>query len=305
MGVIKLTLPIGEVPVNGKQVTFTAPCSCQDTEALEIDGTRYTVVDALCRCVTGVGGRWAVGATVSVILDVDNKRAYLQNEGGVLSSKTNLLRNWYLADPINQRGQTEYSGTAWMHTIDRWKTRNATDVVTVGDGVTLTETSAKSAAYLSQLLDNAEHLLGKTITLSVMLGDGSVQYASATLPTANPSGSTAYATTEYSRVVFMQGYWWVCLAAAKGTANTFLAVKLEFGDTQTLAYQDADGNWVLNDPPPDKNDELLKCVQCKVDTSDTYANKIILHTGNVTAGTADITAGTTALANGCQYLVYE
>lgn len=37
------------------------------------------------------------------------------------------------------------------------------------------------------------------------------------------------------------------------------AVKLELGDHQTLAHQDADGNWVLNDPPPDKNVESLRC----------------------------------------------
>ncbi|MDE7262275.1 MAG: hypothetical protein K2N78_09505 [Oscillospiraceae bacterium] len=28
---------------------------------------------------------------------------------------------------------------------------------------------------------------------------------------------------------------------------------------QTLAHQDADGNWVLNDPPPNKALELAKC----------------------------------------------
>ena len=37
------------------------------------------------------------------------------------------------------------------------------------------------------------------------------------------------------------------------------AVKLELGPVQTLAHQDADGNWVLNDPPPNKALELLKC----------------------------------------------
>ncbi len=82
MSVIKLTLPLGEVPVNGKQVTFVAPCDCTVTEALEINGEQYTVVDSLCKCVTGSGGRWAAGATVCVALDVDNKRAFLQNATG-------------------------------------------------------------------------------------------------------------------------------------------------------------------------------------------------------------------------------
>ncbi|MEY8232824.1 hypothetical protein AALA82_14540 [Oscillospiraceae bacterium 50-16] len=37
------------------------------------------------------------------------------------------------------------------------------------------------------------------------------------------------------------------------------AAKLEPGPTQTLAHKDAAGNWVLNDPMPDKGLELLKC----------------------------------------------
>ncbi len=35
-------------------------------------------------------------------------------------SNPNLLDNWYFADPINQRGQMEYSDTGY--TIDRWRT---------------------------------------------------------------------------------------------------------------------------------------------------------------------------------------
>ena len=79
MAIIRISLPVGEIPVTGKQVTFVAPCSCLETTALEIDGEQYTVVDALCTCVTGLGGRWAAGAVVSVILNVERKFAFIQN----------------------------------------------------------------------------------------------------------------------------------------------------------------------------------------------------------------------------------
>lgn len=79
MSVVKLTLPNGEMPVNGKQVTFIAPCTCLETEALQIDGENYTVVDTLGNCVTGIGDMWQVGAVITVVLDVDNKKAYMQN----------------------------------------------------------------------------------------------------------------------------------------------------------------------------------------------------------------------------------
>ena len=42
------------------------------------------------------------------------------------------------------------------------------------------------------------------------------------------------------------------------------AWKLEYGTQQTLAHQDAAGNWVLNDPPPDKALELLKCQRYQI-----------------------------------------
>ena len=45
-------------------------------------------------------------------------------------------------------------------------------------------------------------------------------------------------------------------------SRTVRAVKLELGTVQTLAHQDEHGNWVLNDPPPDKALELAKCQRC-------------------------------------------
>ena len=81
MSKVKLTLPGLEIPVTGKQVTFAAPCDCSVVECLQIDDVDYCVVDALGNQVTGnpTGGVWSAGAKVSVILDVENQKAYLQN----------------------------------------------------------------------------------------------------------------------------------------------------------------------------------------------------------------------------------
>lgn len=79
MSVIKVTLPLGEIPVTGKQVSFTAPCDCIATEAIQIDGENYTVCDSMGRCVTGKGGAWSAGEIISVILDVENKKALALN----------------------------------------------------------------------------------------------------------------------------------------------------------------------------------------------------------------------------------
>jgi len=44
-----------------------------------------------------------------------------------------------------------------------------------------------------------------------------------------------------------------------GKNVTVAVIKLELGSVQTLASQNADGTWELNDPPPNKALELLKC----------------------------------------------
>lgn len=79
MSVIKVTLPLGEIPVEGKPVSFKAPCPCDVTEAIQIEGENYIVCDALGECVTGSGGVWDVGSIVTVTLSVEQKRAYIQN----------------------------------------------------------------------------------------------------------------------------------------------------------------------------------------------------------------------------------
>ncbi len=82
MANIKLNL--AAAPFTGQLVTFCAPCSCADvTEGLVINGETYTVCDAMGVCVTGIGGAWCEGATITVALDVENKKAYLQNGASV------------------------------------------------------------------------------------------------------------------------------------------------------------------------------------------------------------------------------
>lgn len=78
MGNIKVN--ITGVAITGKVVTFTAPCDCDKvTDGIVINGTTYTICDAMGNKVTGTGGVWCSGAQISVVLDCENKKAYLQN----------------------------------------------------------------------------------------------------------------------------------------------------------------------------------------------------------------------------------
>ncbi len=94
MSKVKLTLPLGEIPVNGKQITFTAPCPCYETEAIQIDGVDYTICDAMGRCVTGQNGAWDAGEIVSVVLNVDARKAYILNKAGNPLFTATVTTSW-------------------------------------------------------------------------------------------------------------------------------------------------------------------------------------------------------------------
>lgn len=76
----KIKVNIAGAAFTGKIVTFKAPCDCTEATGLVIGEDTYDVVDALGNCITGSYLAWSGGAVVSVALDVDSKKAFLQNE---------------------------------------------------------------------------------------------------------------------------------------------------------------------------------------------------------------------------------
>ena len=77
MNKIKLTLP--DIPTNGKQTSFIAPCGSDMTECLCINNVDYAVVDSDGVSVAGISNVWSSGAMVSVILNTEEHKAYVQN----------------------------------------------------------------------------------------------------------------------------------------------------------------------------------------------------------------------------------
>lgn len=78
-GVVVLTLPGSVKAETGLQVNFKAPCDCTTTEAVRVCGVNYSVCDSLGRRVTGKGGAWAAGEVVSVVLNVEERKASALN----------------------------------------------------------------------------------------------------------------------------------------------------------------------------------------------------------------------------------
>lgn len=181
-----------------------------------------------------------------------NKAAFLSNP--------NLLDNWYFGKPVNQRGQTGYTGIGYG--IDRWKTINTSSAYTLGgDGLTFTSKNLR----FDQLLENPGALIGKTVTFSalIMSNNAAANTALAALVNGNavntksiPAGAVGCFSTTFQ---VAEGFEGVRIYTTSGFTGdvTVAAVKLELGTQQTLAHQE-NGNWVLNEIP-NYAEELAKC----------------------------------------------
>ena len=234
------------------------------------------------------GGYTGTEAQFQALLnDIPNKQPKLRGSAGQVVgfntqgaavavsgwSNPNLLENWYFADPVNQRGQTEYSGIGY--TIDRWKWGTANGMAVIVDAGIEVKRTTSTRVILNQALTTDRETFqkmfsGRTVTISALFGQ-TLRHATLTIPTDDTSdwypGGTAsekvddmyvrlsiYGSTRNFNLSFD-----VYVSTGGNGGGLVTAVKCEYGTQQTLAHQDADGNWVLNDPPPDKALELLKC----------------------------------------------
>lgn len=234
------------------------------------------------------GGYTGTEAQFQALLnDIPNKQPKLTGtpgqavgfgaDGGAVAvqgwSNPNLLENWYFADPVNQRGQTEYSGIGY--TIDRWKWATANGMAVIVDAGIEVKRTTRTRVILNQALTTDRETFqkmfsGRTVTISALFGQ-TLRHATLTIPTDDtsdwyPDGTgsekvddmyvrlSIYGSTRNFNLSFD-----VYVSTGGNGGGLVTAVKCECGTQQTLAHQDADGNWVLNGPPPDKALELLKC----------------------------------------------
>lgn len=182
--------------------------------------------------------------------------------------RPNLLDNWYFANPVNQRGQTEYAGAGY--TIDRWRTTGAGMVVLVeDDGITVKNTGT-AVGYFSQVKEPME-VGGYAASLNVLSVSGAVDAILRNHDTWDYQGTLTISGVGVSRsVLTVKDAWksyrqWFEIRLAAGASVKLKAAKLELGSTQTLAHQETvvvDGEeklvWVLNEIP-DYGEELRKC----------------------------------------------
>lgn len=186
-------------------------------------------------------------ATTAFVEQAKNTRVPVYGMG------KNLLDNAYFLRPVNQRGQSSYSGA--VYGIDRWKNNNGSSSVALSsDGLTLTA-SIQYASFLQRV--STEIPAGTQCTITVLYGSGSIQSNTFAWPSSGnyyitAIGSTGFYLTTNSTTVL------AIARSTNGSASIILkAIKLELGTEQTLAHRENNA-WVLNEIP-DYEEELTKC----------------------------------------------
>ena len=170
----------------------------------------------------------------------------------------NMFPNWYFADPENQRGLMEYGAG---YSIDRWILQSMTNgklVLHSGYATVVATHNDGICVYIKE----SDCFLGETYTMSVLTFDN--QLFTYTFTLSKIGAIYNYPDTEWSAYAgYKNGmylfYPMIAYNKADQISIDVVAVKLEHSLHQTLAHQDTDGVWVLNDPPPNKALELLKC----------------------------------------------
>lgn len=174
----------------------------------------------------------------------------------------NLLDNWCFGNPVNQRGKTEYINTG-NYCIDRWIS-GADTAKLESDGLLITAPS--SGIVFRQVIEKPERLSGKTVTLSIDatvisgnwnltdVGNFSAQHTDYHINNGVTSWTFQVNSPSNFGDAVSVGFW----GDSENAQIKVRSIKLELGSQQTLAHQDADGNWMLNEIP-DYGEQLARC----------------------------------------------
>lgn len=176
-------------------------------------------------------------------------------------SNPNLLDNWYFGNPVNQRGQVTYGHTP-VYSIDRWSINNDYAFVDINNGhITIRGNDINGYGGIIQKLEDSVKtaLLGKTVTLSVLMKPyTALELAGKEVCEGADSAFGLYSFTftgTTNNYVIINAK--IPVTPGEPIAD-IIAVKLELGSQQTLAHQDENGVWVLNEIP-NFGEQLRRC----------------------------------------------
>lgn len=166
-----------------------------------------------------------------------------------------LTDNWYFGNPVNQRGQTSYTGPGYG--IDRWQILSSGLVLAISDGcITISNTEQGKGGTISEKTEVKN--TGSPVVISALLKNGTL-FTTSGVPTADANlvilKDGLYAGFRVSENNCLEALFYFSGAAV--VQESIVAVGLELGTQQTLAHQE-NGVWVLNEIPK-FGDQLAEC----------------------------------------------
>lgn len=209
----------------------------------------------------------------------DTAQLALANLGGRPNRK--LLRNGYFIGggsqkgngclPINQKAQLTYEYTTKNISIDGWAfwgvpaTMQLTD-----DGLIVGKKSDGGNGYViwEQIVDEnipegsqltASALLDNNELITLTLDPGWTYAGDATLKSVSYRNEALWIRTTSDNHIAVRFYWGGAIAL--GRTSLYKVVGLEYGDKQTIAYKDANGNWKPTEVAL-FGEELSRCQRC-------------------------------------------
>lgn len=213
----------------------------------------------------------------------------------IIHSNPNLLINHYFLDPINQRGLTEY--TTLGYSIDMWRIGGAaTNIKYNVESATLScDPTTDTYALLEQLLDRPYKLKGKTLTYSVLFRAANRMLVQVWRTTSTGSvsliASDVWINDLFVSLTFkmpedLTDSDKIRFVIQTQNSISLIDAKLEFGNTQTLCYQQPNGDYVLIDPVSNNISELVACQNYQVVygyPSGGFTNATFIATGYMTS----------------------
>lgn len=177
--------------------------------------------------------------------------------------RPNLLDNWYFGNPVNQRGQTEYTISWNQYSVDRWSCEGDAVYVRIEQDGIVIKNNGSSEIQFKQIFPDGLIPVGSAVTMSALCTSVSgichLTYAQAGDPYSPSIQWTqivaGVVTTAHG--VQIGGQHKAIIGLEPGAEIKILAAKLELGPTQTLAHREGD-RWVMNEVP-NYGDQLRRC----------------------------------------------
>jgi hypothetical protein len=180
----------------------------------------------------------------------------------------NLLHNWYFGNPVNRNGLSEYPvQSSKSVSIDRWTIRNgAGRLIIEEDGIRLVNESTAYDMYVEQVVDCVTQ--GHDVCISLLVSDANgTTYCQGAYQDGTYTSTNGAVKTGLHQIVGNKtdkNIARILIQLKVGASVKFKAIKLELGDTQTLARQE-NGVWVLNEIP-DYAEQMAICQQYNLST---------------------------------------